>query len=56
MKEDKEKKLQRATPTLYPSEAKFMNVQFFFVEVHTMFTLKNSFKPLLLGEGGGGRD
>ncbi len=28
MKEDKEKRLQRATPTLYPPEAEFMNVQF----------------------------
>jgi hypothetical protein len=47
----------------YSTEAEFMNVQF--VEVsgydlkslrfpYTMFTLQTSFKPLLLGGGGGG--
>ncbi len=49
MKEDKEKKLQRATPTLYPPEAEFLNVQFRWGPYNVYIK-----KTLLLGWGGGG--
>ncbi len=53
MKEDKEKKLQRATPTLYPPEAEFMNVQFRWGADNVY--IKKQFQTTFAG-GGGGRD